>query len=114
MRRLLIFALGILLGLTTLVINTQTRQPAAVPNKIVRGVLLNVESTSLVYTDRVQLRDADGKTWTFKVAPEVATNAEEAQTSSHLRQHMALGEPMEVRYQEAADGPVAVRIFDAR
>ena len=79
----------------------------------VEGSLLEVQSSSLVYAERLVLRDAEGRTWTFVVDPEVATNREEPQSAGHLRVHMAMADPVRVRYRESEDGLVAHRVVDA-
>jgi hypothetical protein len=79
----------------------------------IRGSLLEVKSSSLVFADRVVLRDAEGRAWSFAVDREVATNPEEPQSAAHLRVHMSLADPVIVRYRETPDGLVAVRIIDA-
>jgi hypothetical protein len=78
----------------------------------VRGILLNVEATSLVYTERVVLRDDDGRNWSFHVSPEVAHDPTTPQTASHLRQHMTLVELVRVYYRATSEGPLIVRIAD--
>jgi len=78
----------------------------------VRGVLLNVEATSIVHAERITLRDDRGATWMFRVSPEVASDPHEPQSASHLRQHMLAGEWMQVHYRPTPDGPLAVRISD--
>jgi hypothetical protein len=79
----------------------------------VRGVLLDVQARSLVFADQVTVRDSEGRLWTFDVAPEVSTNEDEPQSASHLRQHMAMAEPVIVRYRISSGRAEAVRIFDA-
>jgi hypothetical protein len=83
------------------------------PPQTVRGVVLDVQASSLLHAERITLRADDGRVWTFRVDPEVATNGEEPQSASHLRQHMAFGEPLLVRFRETESGPLALRIFDA-
>jgi hypothetical protein len=72
----------------------------------VRGIITAVEAQSLTNTERIVLRDAQGKTWEFRVAPEVEF------TPGHLRQHMAFGEPVTVYYRRTPDGLVAYLITD--
>ena len=79
----------------------------------VRGVLVDVQGASIVFAERVTLRGDDGEVQSFLVDPEVATNRDEPQSASHLRQHMVLGDPVIIRYRLTDDGPVAVRIVDA-
>lgn len=79
---------------------------------MVRGVLLNVEATSIIHAGRITLRDQQGRTWLFRVSPQVASNPQEPQSASHLRQHMLAAEAMRVYYQPTSEGPLAVRIID--
>lgn len=72
----------------------------------VRGVLTAVEAASLTSADRITVRDAQGKIWEFRVAPEVDV------TPGHLRQHMAFGEPVTVYYRRTPEGLVAYQITD--
>jgi len=78
----------------------------------VRGVLLEVRASSRVLPEGLVLRDNDGQVWDFRVDPEVASNREEPQTAGHLRQHMALVEPVIIRYRQTPDGLLAVRVAD--
>ena len=78
----------------------------------VRGILVNVEAISLIYADRVVLRDDEGRNWTFRVSPEVAQNPTEPQSASHLRQHMVVAGPVRIYYRATSQGPLAVRIVD--
>ena len=78
----------------------------------VRGILVDVQATSIMFAERITLRTDDGELLEFQVSPEVATNREEPQSASHLRQHMILGETLMIRYRLTADGPLAVRVHD--
>ena len=78
----------------------------------VSGVLIDVQASSLVHAESITLRDEHGQILTFQVDPEALSNPDAPQTASHLRQHMALAEPMIVHYRQSPSGPVAVRIVD--
>jgi len=78
-----------------------------------RGVLVDVQSREIQNADSVTLRGGDGSVRSFRVSPEVASNADHPNSASHLRQHMMLGDPVVIRYRQTADGLVAVRILDA-
>jgi hypothetical protein len=80
---------------------------------MVSGILVDVQANEIVHAEAVGLRDNDGKMWTFRVSREVADNAEEPFSASHLRQHMMLAQAVEVRYRETASGLEAIRIRDA-
>jgi hypothetical protein len=86
--------------------------PESLSGPSVRGILLDVAARSIIHADEIVLRDESGQIWTFRVSTEVATNREEPQSASHLRQHMAVGDMVFVRYQPDVDGYLAVRVFD--
>jgi hypothetical protein len=96
----------------TAVVWTTVSRPAAEVHAV-QGVLLEVRASSRVLPDALVLRDADGQIWDFRVDPEVANNREEPQTAGHLRQHMALVEPVLIRYRQTSQGLLAVRVADA-
>lgn len=75
-------------------------------------MLLEVRSTSIVQDERITLRDEGGRVRIIGVAPERMNNPEHRHSASHLRQHMALGDPMVVHDRETPEGPVALRIID--
>ena len=79
--------------------------------RTVRGVLLDVRPATLGPPQEVTLRDDAGRLYTFRVAPD-ATSHGGPISAGHLRQHMALGEQVTVRYREGADGLVALQIED--
>jgi hypothetical protein len=87
-------------------------QQASTTVHMVQGVLTGVQARSLVEAETITLRDEHGHTFVFQVDPEVMTNQESPQSASHLRQHMALAEPVLVRYRESPNGLVALRIID--
>ena len=78
----------------------------------VRGILVNVEAISLIYAERVVLRDDEGRNWTFRISREVAQDPTGPQSASHLRQHMVLAEPVRIYYRATSEDPLAVRIGD--
>ena len=80
----------------------------------VHGVLVDVQARSIVHAERISLRDGQDQIWMFQVSPEVASDPNEPQSASHLRQHMLFlfGERMRVYYRETPDGLLAVRIID--
>src|SRR6185369_613979 len=78
-----------------------------------QGLLIDVQSHELLHADEVTVRDNSGVVRTFRVSPEVATNAEAPFSASHLRQHMIIAQPVVVEYQETNDGLLAKRIRDA-
>ena len=81
--------------------------------KSVTGIVLDRQAASMVYADQITLRDGQGRVWTFQVDAEVVTNNEEPQSASHLRQHMAVADPVTVQYRTVGGKQVAYRIRDA-
>lgn len=77
------------------------------------GILLGVESTSIQHVDAFTLRDDEGKETRFIVSAEAARTAH-APSPSHLRQHMALGDRVTVRYRPDKDAPLALEVIDSK
>ena len=65
-----------------------------------RGVLLDVVSPGIQQVDRFTLRTDDGQLMSFVAAPDFNAGATHAMTPGHMRQHMALGDPVLVTYRE--------------
>lgn len=108
MRRWLSLGAGFLFALlvAACTVGGDSSQP-----KVIRGVLLQVESRSLTEIDAIRLRDGDGHEWTFRVAPDAKSEDDDRPPDpSHLRLHMAQGEQVIVRYRETDSGLVAVAI----
>jgi hypothetical protein len=92
-------------GLALLLLAVVACQGPALPERV-RGVVVSVEAQSLARADSVTVRAADGREYRFRVHPAVSW------TPGHLREHMALGEPIVVDFTREPDGLVAVRIDD--
>jgi hypothetical protein len=73
----------------------------------VRGLILNVQARSIAQAEAITLRADDGREVVLRVDPGVEM------PPGHLREHMALGEPVLVTYQQTPDGLLATRIDDA-
>ena len=71
-----------------------------------RGVVVNVESSSIARASGLTVRGPDGREYRFRVDPSLDW------TPGHLREHMALGEPVVVEYRREGDDLLAVRIED--
>src|SRR5215203_230489 len=82
-------------------------QRREVSSPMVRGVLLDVEATSMIYAEQVTVRDNRGEIWVFDVSPEVMHDPEKRQSAAHLRQHMAAADPVRVFYVHTGDRPLA-------
>ena len=78
----------------------------------VRGVILEVQSSDLVYPDWFRLRDSTGREWRFRVDPAAVTDRVHPMNAAHLRQHLALADQVTVFYREGPDGPIAYRMED--
>jgi hypothetical protein len=79
----------------------------------VRGVLLYVVSPSIQQVDSFRLRTDDGRELSFLVAPDFNKGAAHAMTPGHMRQHMALADPVTVTYREENGKLIAVSATDA-
>lgn len=78
-----------------------------------RGLLVDVQSRDIDHVESVTLRTADGTLHLFVASPEVTNNPEEPVTASHLRQHLAGGIPVLIRFRISNGPSVAFRILDA-
>jgi hypothetical protein len=79
----------------------------------VRGVLLDVVSPSIQQVDSFTLRAEDGRELAFVTAPNFNQGATHVMTPGHMRQHMALADPVIVTYREDNGKLVAVSATDA-
>jgi len=87
-------------------------QPQA-KTQTARGVLLEVVSPSIQQVDRFTLRTDDGQLLSFVAAPDFNANATHAMTPGHMRQHMALADPVVVTYRDDNGTLVALSAIDA-
>jgi hypothetical protein len=67
---------------------------------------VNVQARSIAVAEAITLRVADGRELMLRVDPGADV------TPGHLREHMTLGEPVRVTYQQTPDGLLATRIDD--
>jgi hypothetical protein len=75
-------------------------------------VLLDVESPGIQKVDSFTLRTTDGQEMHFITAPDFNQGASHLMTPGHMRQHMALGDPVEVSYTDRNGTLVAVSAAD--
>jgi hypothetical protein len=75
-------------------------------------VLLDVESPSIQKVDSFTLRTNDGQEFHFLAAPDFNKGVAHLMTPGHLRQHMALADPVEVTYREDNGKLVALSAVD--
>ena len=73
---------------------------------VVRGVIIDVQSTSLTTLESLTLRDDSGKVWTFSAQGPLGF------TPSHLREHQTFAHPVTVRYKQTDDGLAAISVSD--
>lgn len=76
-------------------------------------MLLEVSSSGLQKVDSFTLRADDGRELTFVPAPNFNADATHAMTPGHMRQHMALADPVLVTYREENGELVALSAVDA-
>lgn len=72
-----------------------------------KGLIVNVQARSIAETEAITLRADDGRELVLRVDRGVDF------TPGHLREHMALGQPVVVTFEPTPDGLLAVKIDDA-
>lgn len=77
-----------------------------------KGVLLDVESPNIQKVDSFTLRTDDGQELQFTTAPNFNEGVAHLMTPGHMRQHMALGDPVEVSYTDNNGTLVALSAVD--
>lgn len=85
---------------------------AAAQTHTVHGVLLDVESPGIQKVDSFTLRTDDGQELQFSTTPDFNRGAAHLMTPGHMRQHMALGDPVEVTYRDEDGAHVALSATD--
>jgi hypothetical protein len=83
----------------TVVVACSSTPPAAATHTV-RGVLLDVESPNIQKVDSFTLRTDEGQELHFTTAPNFNQGIAHLMTPGHMRQHMALGDPVEVTYRD--------------
>ena len=86
--------------------------PSAAQTHTVRGVLLDVEAPSIQKVDSFTLRTDDGQELHFVTAPNFNEGVTHLMTPGHMRQHMALADPVEVTYRNDNGTLVALTAVD--
>ena len=79
----------------------------------VRGVLLDVAGSGIQKVDTFTLRADDGRELSFVTADDFNKDATHAMTPGHMRQHMALADPVLVTYRTENGQLVALSATDA-
>ena len=85
---------------------------AAAQTETVRGVLIDVEARGLQQLDSFTVRTDDGQELTFVPAPNFNQGESHAMTPGHMRQHMALADPVTVTYRDEGGRLVALSATD--
>ena len=86
--------------------------PQSAPALTARGVLLDVEAPSIQKVDSFTLRTDDGEEMHFTSAPNFNQGVSHLMTPGHMRQHMALADPVEVTYRDDNGDLVALTAVD--
>ena len=89
-----------------------TSAPPTAPTTTARGVLLDVESPSIQKVDSFTIRTDDGQELHFVTAPDFNQGSTHLMTPGHMRQHMALADPVEVTYRNDNGTLVALTAAD--
>lgn len=80
-------------------------------SNVAAGFVIQVKSTSITQVDSFVLRTPDGAELHFRVGPTELDNG--AFPAGHLREHMALNQPVAVAYREENGERIAYRLKDA-
>jgi hypothetical protein len=99
--------------LVVLVVLVGCAAPATAQTRTARGVLLDVVSPSIQKVDSFSLRTDSGQELKFIAAPDFNAGATHVMTPGHMRQHMALADPVIVTYREENGVLVALSATDA-
>jgi hypothetical protein len=86
--------------------------PASTQTQTARGVLLDVVSPSIQKVDSFTLRTDDGQELAFVTAPDFNSAVSHQMTPGHMRQHMALADPVLVTYRQENGKLVALSAID--
>ena len=89
-----------------------TPPAASAQTHTVRGVLLDVESPGIQKVDSFTLRTDDGQELQFSTTPDFNQGVAHLMTPGHMRQHMALADPVEVTYRDENGKHVALSATD--
>src|SRR5215470_7739539 len=107
-----------LIGLALIALVCACSTPASTPAttaaspQTARGVLLDVEAPSIQKVDSFTLRTDDGQEMHFVTAPNFNQGVSHLMTPGHMRQHMALADPVEVTYRDDNGTLVALTAVD--
>jgi hypothetical protein len=77
------------------------------------GVIIDVQASSLTRIESFTLRDNDGDTLVFSVAPDALQDPNEGFFPGHLRTHAVAAEQVKVFYRKEGDLLLALRLEHA-
>jgi hypothetical protein len=77
-----------------------------------RGVLIDVQSPSLQRVDSFVVRTDDGRELEFAAAADFNAGLQHAMSPGHMRQHMALADPVVVTFRQENGKLVALSATD--
>jgi len=95
-----------------LLVGCSAPAPPPAQAQVVRGVLLDVVAPSLQEVQSFTLRTDDGQVLDFVTAPNFNQGVSHLMTPGHMRQHMALADPVEVTYRDDNGTLVALTAID--
>jgi hypothetical protein len=111
--RLILLALLALASVAGLGLAACSAPPTAAQTQTVKGVLLEVVSPGIDKVDSFTVRTDDGQELTFVTAPDFNKGVQHLMSPGHMRQHMALADPILVTYRQESDRLVALSATDA-
>jgi hypothetical protein len=85
--------------------------PAAATHTV-QGVLVDVQSPSIQRVDTFVVRTDDGRELEFSAASNFNEGAAHAMSPGHMRQHMALADPVTVVYRQENGQLIALSATD--
>ena len=100
------------MGLSLVAILLACAPATPAPTQTARGVLLDVEAPSIQKVDSFTLRTDDGQELHFVTAPNFNEGVAHLMTPGHMRQHMALADPVEVTYRDDSGTLTALTAVD--
>jgi hypothetical protein len=104
--------LRLILSLAIVLVSAACAAPATAQTQTARGVLLDVVSPSIQKVDSFTLRTDDGQELAFVTAPDFNAGVSHQMTPGHMRQHMALADPVQVTYRQENGKLVALSAVD--
>ncbi len=78
----------------------------------VRGILVDVQSPSILRVESFTVRAEDGRELRFEAAPNFNQGVQHAMSPGHMREHMALADAVTVTFREEDGRLVALSAVD--